>query len=135
MPNRVQWNSGYAVGNETLDDQHRDILARCNALADCLDDGSEDGDRRFDEIFTALMALAREHFAAEETLIAGFGQPALDDHRSEQEEFNFLAAEIITPKNFDKSELQTFLTLWWTGHVMGAARNYRAFLEDQQSSP
>lgn len=129
MPNRVQWDPAFSVGNATLDDQHKNILARCNALADCLDAGDAADDGKFRAIFAELMELAREHFAAEEALLAGSGYPELDDHRSEQEEFDFLAAEIITTENFDPSELQTFLALWWTGHVMGAARNYRAILE------
>lgn len=138
MSNRVQWDPRFSVGNETLDAQHQRFLEQCNALADCLADCLSDasdagirdaGTLRFDQLFAALMASAREHFAAEEALLAEHGYPGLDDHRSEQEEFEFLAAEIITTDNFDRDELQTFLTLWWTGHVMGAAQNYRACLE------
>ena len=36
MPNRFQWNSDYSMGNELLDSQHRNLLARCNTLADCI---------------------------------------------------------------------------------------------------
>lgn len=129
MPNRVQWDPRFSVGNETLDAQHKHFLAQCNALADCLDEAGEEEDRRFSEIFTALMTRAREHFATEEALLADCSYPELDDHRSEQEEYEFLAAEIATTDNFDKDELQTFLALWWAGHIMGAAKNYRAFFE------
>lgn len=131
MANRVQWEPRHSVGNATLDDQHRAILARCNALADCIEDTGAAGDRKFDEIFNELMTLAREHFATEGALLARCGYPELADHQSECEEFDYLAAEIITTENFDKIELQSFLALWWTGHVRGAARNYRAFLERQ----
>jgi len=130
MPNRVEWDPRYSVGNDALDEQHREILARCNALADCLDGGSgEESDRQFDEVFAGLMASARAHFAAEEALLTRCGFPDLDDHRSEQEEYEFLAAEIVTTENFDRSELQTFLALWWAGHVMGCARDHRSCLE------
>ncbi len=129
MSNRVQWDSRFSTGNEILDAQHKDFLVQCNALADCLDAAGAEADRKFDEIFTALMSRAREHFATEEALLADCGYPELDDHRSEQEEYEFLAAEIATTDNFDKDELQTFLALWWAGHILGAARNYRAFLE------
>ncbi len=128
MPNRVEWTPRHSVGNETLDGQHRDILARCNALADCLDDASEGNEGKFDEIFVDLMTRAREHFAAEEALLSHCGYPDLDDHRSEQEEYGFLAAEIITTENFDRSELQTFLALWWAGHIMGSTKRHRDFL-------
>ena len=128
MPNRMQWEPRHSVGNEALDAQHQAILARCNALADCLDEANE---ARFDETFRELMALAREHFAAEEALLVRCGYPELDDYRSEREEFDYLSAEIATTENFDRNELQTFLALWWAGHIMGAARNHRACLEKQ----
>ncbi len=128
MPNRMQWEPRHSVGNADLDAQHQAILARCNALADCLDEAS---DRRFDETFQELMALAREHFAAEEALLVRCGYPELEDYRSEREEFDYLSAEIATTENFDRSELQTFLALWWAGHILGAARSHRPCLERQ----
>lgn len=126
MANRVQWEPRHSVGNASLDEQHQALLARCNALADCLDEAN---DRRFDETFRELMALAREHFAAEEVLLVRCGYPELEDYRSEREEFDYLSAEIITTENFDRNELQTFLALWWTGHILGAAGKHRLFLE------
>ena len=128
MANRMQWEPRHSVGNAVLDAQHQAILARCNALADCLDEAS---DRRFDETFQELMALARGHFAAEEALLAQHGYAELDDYRSEREEFDYLSAEIITTENFDRNELQTFLALWWAGHILGAARSHRPCLERQ----
>lgn len=125
MPNRLQWEPRLGVGNETLDAQHQAILARCNALADCLDAAN---DPRFDETFRELMALARAHFDAEEALLAQHGYAELDDYRSEREEFDYLSAEIITTENFDRSELQTFLALWWAGHIRGGVSLHRACL-------
>jgi len=123
---RVQWEPNLGVGSATLDAQHQVILSQCTALADCLDAAD---DRRFDEVFKELMVLAREHFAAEEVLLAQAGYPELEGYRNECEEFAYLADEIITTENFDRHELQTFLALWWTGHILGAARDHRAFLE------
>lgn len=129
MPNRVQWDPRYSVGNESIDNQHKDILARCNALADCcLSDDSPEGDRKFRQTFDELMAFAREHFAAEEALLAGCGYPLLDELKDEYDEFGYLADEIVTTENFDKLELQRFLALWWVGHIMGSGKKQRAYL-------
>lgn len=128
MANRVSWNPDYGVGDATLDAQHRDILARCDALAECLgDDAADDG--RFRAGFDALMTLAREHFAAEQALLAARGYPELDAQQDEYDEFEYLAAEIVTTENFDKIELQRFLALWWVGHIVGSGRKQRAFLQ------
>jgi hemerythrin len=127
MPNRLQWEPRFSVANEILDTQHKDFLEQCNALADCLDQPGEAGKQTFTRIFAELMTSARAHFATEEKLLADYGYPDLEDHRSEQEEFEFLAAEIMTTENFDQNELQNFLALWWAGHIIGAAKNYPDF--------
>ncbi|CAG1008362.1 hypothetical protein BURK2_03732 [Burkholderiales bacterium] len=126
MANRVRWEAQFVVGNEALDAQHRRAIEQINALADCLDDGKEE---RFDAEFKELMRLAGEHFAAEEALLFSKGYPEIDDYRSEREEFGYLADEIITTAHFDRQELQRFLALWWSGHIVGAARKQRAFFE------
>lgn len=130
MPNRVDWNPHHSVGDATLDAQHQELLARCTALGDCLAPPDTDpaADRRFDQAFAELMALARAHFATEESLLAAHGYTELDALRNEVEEFDFLADEIVTTENFDREELQSFLCLWWAGHVAGTASEHRACL-------
>jgi hemerythrin-like metal-binding protein len=138
MPNRVEWNPRHSVGDESLDAQHRELLARCNALGDCLAAGGPDtdpeADRRFDLAFKELMALARAHFTAEEALLSARDFDGLDALRNEVEEFDFLAAEIATTENFDRQELQTFLSLWWAGHVAGTASEHRECLAGPPSA-
>ncbi len=130
MPNRVQWDPGYATGDEALDERHRRVLTQCNALADCLSDGRAQGDADFWKTFDALMIAAREHFSAEDAQLAAWGCPLLDEHREEADEFEYLAAEIITADNFGKFELQRFLALWWAGHLAGASKKHRAWAAD-----
>lgn len=129
MPKRVQWNSGFSMGHETLDSQHQAILAQCNALADCMADASPEGDLKFNTTFHALMAQAGEHFSTEETLLTQCGYPELEAHQNEHDEFDYLANEIITTEHFEKIELQRFLALWWIGHIVGSGKRYRAFLD------
>ena len=129
MPNRVEWEPRHSVGNETIDNQHQDILARCNALASCLADDSEEGLQGFLKAFDELMSFAREHFATEAALLASSGYPDMEDHADERDEFDYLAAEIVTMENFDKFELQNFLALWWIGHIAGSSERHRDFLK------
>ncbi len=126
MPNRVQWNPGYEAGSDILDNQHQDILARCNALADCVVGTSQEDDRKFRELFNELMDRAHEHFSTEEDVLARGACATLDECRYERDEFDFLVAEIATTENFDKLELQRFLALWWVGHIIDSGKRYRA---------
>ncbi|MDD5295947.1 MAG: bacteriohemerythrin [Rhodocyclaceae bacterium] len=129
MPNQVQWNPRYSTGNEILDDQHQAILAQCNILADFTADSGQANDLQFRKIFNELMTLVREHFAAEETLLAHYGYPMLEEHQHQHDEFEYLAADIVTTDHFEKAELQEFLALWWVGHIMDSGKKYRAALE------
>jgi hemerythrin len=134
MPNRVQWNAGYSVGNDTLDAQHRDILAQCNTLADCFSAADQEGELKFDSVFKQLMAQADAHFSTEEALLTQCAYPRLEEHQNEHDEFDYLTNEIITTENFEKVELQRFLSLWWIGHIVGSGKKYRAFLENRQTA-
>lgn len=129
-PSRVQWDPHFTVGHETLDEQHRQLLAQCNRLADlcAVDGGNSSADPAFKAAFDQLMTAAREHFTAEEALLVAGTYPGMEDYRFEIEEYEFLAAEIATTENFDKIELQRFLALWWVGHIMGAAKQHRPHL-------
>lgn len=129
MPSQVQWDPGYSVGNAILDEQHRYMLAQCNALADCIAEPGPENEQEFQRIFKELMAHSREHFSTEERLLARCACPMLEEHQNELDEFNYLANEIITTENFEPIELQRFVTLWWIGHIVGSGKKYRAYLE------
>lgn len=131
MPSRVQWNPGYSVDNEILDGQHRNILAQCNILADCLTDADQDCDQKFHNVFNELMSQARAHFSTEEALLTEWGYPLLEEHQNEHDEFEYLAADIMTTENFEKIELQRFLALWWVGHIVGSGKKYRTLREEE----
>lgn len=134
MPNRFQWTPEYSVGSEVLDLQHQAILAQCHALADCIANAGPDGDQAFNTTLDALMTQAREHFAAEEALLKQWAYPQLDEQQNERDEFDFLAHEIITRENFEPIELQRFLSLWWTGHIVGSSKTYGSFLSERSSA-
>jgi hemerythrin-like metal-binding protein len=123
-PNRVQWGLQFAVGHQILDEQHQQLLAQCNILADlcAVDGGNSSADPEFRQAFERTMAMAREHFATEEALLVARAYPEIEDYRCEVEEYEYLAAEIATTENFDKIELQRFLVLWWVGHILGAVK-------------
>ena len=126
MPNRALWEPDFSVGHERIDAQHQALLAQCRLLADhCEGSDAQAAAPQFDQAFEQLKLLAREHFETEAELLAACAYPGLEDHRFECEEFAYLADEIATAENFDRLELQRFLTLWFVGHIAGSARQQR----------
>ena len=125
MPNSLQWDACYSTGSDIVDEKNRSILEQFNALAKYLNESNS----KFDEMLESLLARAHQHFAWEEALLELGESHELEEHRCEQEEFNFLTSEILKTENFDRAELQTFLTLWWNGHIIGAANKFRTLFE------
>lgn len=134
MAKRTQWIPHFSTGNTTLDEQHQQLLAQCNTLADCLGEETGTANEQFAGTLEKLMAAVREHFAMEKALLASNDYPSLDAHEHEGEEFEFLASEIISTENFDPDELQTFLALWCTGHIVGTSALQRPYLERQSAN-
>jgi hemerythrin-like metal-binding protein len=128
MPDYVKWDPLYSVGNEVLDTQHKEILAQCNALGDCTANPGPDGEQRFHAIFNELLSSARMHFLTEEALLSIAAYPELDEHRDAVDEFEDLVADVITTDNFEMTEIQRFLALWWVGHLIDSAKRCRAFV-------
>ena len=126
MAKRTHWIPHFTTGNAVLDEQHQQLLAQCNALADSL---GEEINPQSASILEHLMQGIRSHFQSERALLASCNYPSLDEHEHEGEEFEFLAAEIISTENFDMDELQTFLALWCTGHIVGTSGRQRPYLE------
>jgi hemerythrin len=134
----VTWNPAYAVGIEIIDNQHKNILALCNALADFVIDDMEHTESCADTVSHAhdelgfrnglrvLMDQAREHFSTEEKLLNDCAYPLLDELKNEYDEFAYLTKEILTQENFEAIEVQRFLVLWWVGHIAAFAKNYRS---------
>ena len=78
MPKLVRWEPDFSVRHEQMDAQHRDLLARCNQLAEhCQTDGDASADQRFDQGFAQLREAARAHFEAEATALAQAGENVL----------------------------------------------------------
>lgn len=129
MPIRALWEPDFSVGHELIDAQHQALLAQCQLLADhCTAADAQASERQFDEVFEHLKLLASEHFRTEVALLAECGYPGLEDHGLDCDEFQYLADEIATAENFDRLELQRFLTLWFVGHITGSAAQQRACL-------
>jgi hypothetical protein len=82
------------MGHDTLDAQHQQLLARCEALVD----PEEPAQAGFNTRLQALMALADEHFDTEEAVLDQCAYPDLDELRAERQEFADLMADLVTPE-------------------------------------
>lgn len=121
MPMLMPWDAAYQVGDPLIDAQHRALMSLCDVLAArCQAAEGDAADPVFDQSLDRLKSLAREHFEVEAERLAPLGDEALEDHRFECDEFEYLVEQIATTENFTRVEIQRFLALWCLGHVRGA---------------
>lgn len=123
-PIRVEWEPGFATGDEGIDQAHRELLARCCALAHALGAAAADAaadEPAFVREFDALVAAVRAHLATEAAGLQGRDDAVALAQREEREDFEDLVAEVATPGHFDPVELQRFIALWCYGHVRAAS--------------
>jgi len=129
MTNHVQWDPLYSVGNEDVDNQNKAILAQCNALGDIAGKPGLEAQQLYRAAFEELLTSVREIFATEETLLSSAAHLELDELRDARDEFETLTADIVTTDNFEMSEIQRFMTLWWIGHLIDSTKRYHALVE------
>ena len=75
----LTWNSSYSVGIKTMDGQHTKLLDMLNDLHSAMMSGKAHGVTG--KLLHKLADYTREHFTAEEAMMAAAKFPGLDTHR------------------------------------------------------
>lgn len=113
----MPWSEGLAVGHADMDATHREMVALMDVAAAADKAG-------FPAAFTALLAHTRDHFAAEERMMAESGDPAVAEHTShhaklinelEQLETRVAAGRAMMAKAFIRERLPEWLQTHATG--------------------
>lgn len=136
---RFEWKTEYSVGDAIIDDQHRQMLAILDELADALDGNAapEKGGAR--AVFDDLAAYVTGHFAYEEQRIADAGYPEdlIVAHRQEhnallrkvqefEQVFEQGGAEVL-------EDLMPFLYGdWLIHHICETDRDYVPYLAESR---
>lgn len=82
---RAEFDDNLITGNEMIDSQHRELIAKINdLLAACeRDNGSEETEK----MLTYLSDYVNFHFEAEEKFQEEIGYPGINEHKAKHAEF------------------------------------------------
>lgn len=115
----IEWQEAWLTGDDRIDAEHLELVARINALHAAVDGG---GDR--EAITAGLRAIVertREHFAYEESLMAATGYPDAAVHRERHGMLfgivNLLAESIELVDGEIVLGTIGFFEDWFIGHV------------------
>jgi hemerythrin len=81
----IVWNDELATGNETIDNQHKELFKRFNDLQSACKQGK--GLDELSNLLTFLGEYVRYHFALEERLQIGHDYPDYLKHKEEHDGF------------------------------------------------
>jgi hemerythrin-like metal-binding protein len=124
----VPWTERFSVGVKEIDLQHRGLLDIINQIIDSIEKKNEW--RTTATILDSLINYAYNHFATEERYMKEAEYPELLWHVGLHLEFIrkvFALSQEVSLKGLEiQREMLTYLTEWYSNHVLGVDRKYMA---------
>jgi hemerythrin len=118
MPDNFTWNPVWETGDETIDDQHKGLVAQVDRLLDAAVTGEVGA-----ETERALQHLAwyvERHFEYEERRMVETAYPGLGEHKQAHDELRERVKALIRSRGYLSKgltgDLMAFLVDWFQGH-------------------
>jgi len=129
----VEWKPQYSVGIDSIDRQHKKLIALINSLQTAVDYSA--GAEYEREALNELVDYTKTHFGYEEDLMEKFGYPDFTLHRAEHELMisrveQVLAEYQVNPDTAMQNAID-FLRDWLINHINGTDKQYSSFLIDR----
>jgi hemerythrin-like metal-binding protein len=126
----MSWNSSYSVGVKSIDGQHTVLFDILNDLHGAMMTGQAAS--LTGPILKKLVTYTREHFAAEEAMLAKTKYPGLAEHQVKHRDLIKQVEDYSA--RFDRGEitlnlhLLNFLRDWLTNHIQKVDHEYGPWL-------
>lgn len=123
--NEIQWEVGYSVGNEDMDNQHKELFEMINEFF------RQDNKQSAIILFENLSSYIDLHFDSEESMLRQINYPATDDHIKEHEElrhnFNALRKRLDHYDIDIQHKIGMFLYNWMANHILKSDMEYKTY--------
>lgn len=127
------WYDNYNIGIEQVDLQHQKLAKTVRKLQKSLVNGRFSPEAG--ETLKFLVEYTKEHFSAEEDLMAKIGYDELESHQKLHKKLIQQVVDILLGlkkgKNVDAYELIDFLTDWLIHHIVQEDKKIGKFMERQ----
>jgi hemerythrin len=127
MNTYAPWKDFYSVGEESLDAQHRQVLALINDLHEARSAGREYAELA--ALLDRMVLYTTNHFKHEEQMMQACGYPDFDNHKVLHDQMRRRTAglrenvTLVTGR-----DLLSFLKDWWTNHIQAEDKCYVPYL-------
>lgn len=134
MSMEFDWSPDLTVFDETLDNQHRQLLCQVNRLIQSI---TEDTPKTpvVQEAIAFLDEYTLNHFRAEEEYMKAHNYPYLDAHIALHtkfiEQYTAIKERILKDNMpiLSPVELELQLSRWWIDHIGGADKEYAMYIK------
>ena len=133
----LTWSNDYLIGDETIDDEHKELFRIINAFHDKWQARRENEDREaIAGVLNRLVSYAEAHFQHEETIMRGADFPLIDDHRSIHEGLFERIFQIHREYAEQDMRLEqhtlNFVRNWLLNHIIAEDYRFRDHLAAKQ---
>ena len=114
----IEWKKEYSIGNDDIDEQHKEWINILNRLSKALA-----GEDHFeDDLFRAVLYYTNYHFTSEEKLMEESAYPHLESHRKMHEYFKeSILEEIMSLRGGGRNDailVMGRLKDWLVNHIL-----------------
>ena len=129
----IKWTDSFSVGVREMDNQHKKLVGMINRLIEEQHTLTEPA--TIAELLTEMTDYAREHFRAEEFLMAEYGYENKDRQAESHETFIAKTVELMSATNVGPNLLSKvlleFLKSWLVSHILNEDMQYRSFFQSK----
>jgi hemerythrin len=130
------WHDDYAIGNATIDAQHRKIIDIINLLHSLLNEATPaDAAIGANEVFDQLAQYVMTHFAYEEQLMTDAGYPVekVIEHKRQHDKLLAAVQQVVDAYHAGDTEVLAELLPylygdWLIEHICHSDREYASYL-------
>ncbi len=127
------WTDDLSVGNELIDEQHKQLITHLNSLAKAVEE--QQGGRAVADTLGFLIDYTDYHFSMEERNMLAHAYPGYDAHKVLHEEFKSILRRMETeyledgPTPMLSESIDTLLMNWLIKHIQVVDVQFGSFLE------
>ena len=120
----AEFDNSLVTGNETIDSQHKELIAKINKLVDSVEQGG--GKVEAIKMLDYLADYTEFHFGEEEALQEKVGYPGLAEHKVKHDDFrqtvkelHEMLEEMEGPTDAFVEAVNKNVIMWLYGHIKG----------------
>ena len=134
---KVEFDNSLVTGNEMIDGQHKELIAKIDKLVTCCQEGGEK--MQAIKMLDYLAEYTDFHFSAEEKLQEEVSYPAIEGHKAKHEEFKKAVDELHEmlveeegPSDAFVAAVEKNVVNWLFDHIKNMDQALAAYIQENK---